>query len=170
MALEKAHPKRWSVIAKLHGGKTKTRRHENDIRKRWTTVLDPTLKKGGWSKEEDESLIALVAKYGAKEKWNSDIQRELVGGNRTGKQCKARWEFALDPAVASGEWTEEEDASLVELVRDRKGEPITLSGWAAIANAKAGGKRTNKQCKRRWTKTLDPEREMKKEAAAEAKD
>ena len=166
IALVKSLPaKQWMLIAKLHGGKTKTKRHHNDVRKRWTTVLDPSLTKGEWSKEEDESLIALVAKHGADKFWNTKIQEELVGGNRTGAQCKMRWTCSLNPALAKGDWSQEEDESLVELVEasleEKPEEPITLSGWAKIAKEKKGGSRTNKQCKRRWTKNLDPKREEK---------
>lgn len=147
--------KPWAVIASKHT----PARHMNDIRKRWETVVDPSLKKGEWSAAEDASLVKLVKMHGTEGQWNGKIQRDLLGGNRTGKQCKQRWECKLDPNLASGDWSAEEDASLITLVGEKRAlGAITLSVWAAIAREKAGGARTNKQCKRRWTKVLDPDR------------
>ena len=157
IALEKKHPRRWQKIAEVLAdvrNKVSYTRNFNDIRKRFDTVLNPNLVKGEWSKEEDEKLIALVGEFGSTKAWGTTIQAGMK--NRTAKQCKMRWECTLDPRVAKGGWSSEEDASLIELVTAAP-KPITLSGWATIAKAKAGGLRTNKQCKRRWTKILDPD-------------
>lgn len=53
---------------------------------RWQKVLNPTLVKGPWTKQEDDIIIALVAKHGPR-KW-SRIARHLPG--RIGKQCRER--------------------------------------------------------------------------------
>jgi myb proto-oncogene protein len=53
---------------------------------RWQKVLNPELVKGPWTPEEDELVIKLVQKYGAK-KW-SLIASHLRG--RIGKQCRER--------------------------------------------------------------------------------
>lgn len=53
---------------------------------RWQKVLNPDLVKGPWTKEEDEMIIELVKKYGAK-KW-SIVASNLKG--RIGKQCRER--------------------------------------------------------------------------------
>lgn len=54
---------------------------------RWQKVLNPDLVKGAWTKEEDDRIMELVNKYGAK-KW-SVIAQNLPG--RIGKQCRERW-------------------------------------------------------------------------------
>uniref|UniRef100_A0A8C7D3C6 Small nuclear RNA activating complex, polypeptide 4 n=1 Tax=Oncorhynchus kisutch TaxID=8019 RepID=A0A8C7D3C6_ONCKI len=48
---------------------------------RWTQVLDPTLRKGHWSKEEDEMLLRAVAKHGAGNWWKMR-QDKLYQKNR----------------------------------------------------------------------------------------
>ena len=53
---------------------------------RWQKVLNPELVKGPWTKEEDDLVVQLVQKYGAK-KW-SLIASHLKG--RIGKQCRER--------------------------------------------------------------------------------
>ncbi len=54
---------------------------------RWQKVLNPELVKGPWTREEDEMVVKLVEKYGAK-KW-SLIAAQLQG--RIGKQCRERY-------------------------------------------------------------------------------
>ena len=54
--------------------------------------------------------------------------------------------------------------------RLKKGETITLGGWKKISEEKKeGGKRTNKQCKRRWLRFLDPGRKISLTAPKGAK-
>ena len=53
---------------------------------RWRRHLDPSVKKAGWQRSEDELLRALVAEHGAA--W-SQISRFLPG--RTPQQVRARW-------------------------------------------------------------------------------
>lgn len=62
---------------------------------RWQKVLNPDLVKGAWTKEEDDRIMELVNKYGAK-KW-SVIAQNLPG--RIGKQCRER--CAVDNLVIS---------------------------------------------------------------------
>jgi len=152
--LHKLFGNQWTTIAKHLRGT----RNFNDCRKRYESALDPTRSKGDWSEEEDASLKALVAEHG-NDKW-AVIAKELAGGNRTSKQCRIRWMNVLDPNVAKGDtpWSMPEDASLKELVEKKGDAAITLSVWAGIAKEKKGESRTGKQCKRRWSKFLDPNR------------
>lgn len=53
---------------------------------RWQKVLNPSLIKGPWTKQEDEKLVILVQTQGAKN-W-SKIANNLPG--RIGKQCRER--------------------------------------------------------------------------------
>ncbi|XP_023255198.1 snRNA-activating protein complex subunit 4-like [Seriola lalandi dorsalis] len=53
---------------------------------RWNQVLDPSLKKGLWSKEEDELLLQAVFRHRAKNWWK--IRLEVPG--RTDSACRDR--------------------------------------------------------------------------------
>ena len=54
-------PSRWSEATKIITG-----RSGKQIRERWFNTLNPTLKKGNWSPEEEQVLIKLVTKFGSK--------------------------------------------------------------------------------------------------------
>jgi myb proto-oncogene protein len=77
---------------------------------RWLHSLSPSIKKSAWSKEEDEKLMSLYTHYGTK--W-SVIARHIPG--RTDDACSKRYREALDPALKKDEWTEAEDAKLLQL-------------------------------------------------------
>jgi len=107
--------KNWSKIAEH----VQTR--DNKMRRqRWLHSLRPEMrvvKKGKWSKEEDDQLRELVKKYtcdGAKpwEMISKDMQYK-----RNHKQCRERWMYHLNPNLRSGGWTAEEDDKLLELHR-----------------------------------------------------
>jgi len=53
---------------------------------RWQKVLHPNLIKGPWTKQEDDTVVEMVQKYGAKN-WSA-IAQHLPG--RIGKQCRER--------------------------------------------------------------------------------
>lgn len=54
-------PSRWSEATKVITG-----RSGKQIRERWFNTLNPTLKKGNWSSEEEQVLIKLVMLFGSK--------------------------------------------------------------------------------------------------------
>ena len=64
-----------------------------------------------WSPEEDARLIEFVEKYGDK-KW-SKCENEFLG--RTGKQCRQRYKFFLDPKINKKAWTDSEDQIMMKL-------------------------------------------------------
>lgn len=64
-------------------------RSEIECYRRWQKVVNPNLKKGGWTAEEDRLIVQLVDKYGPK-KW-SVIASHLPG--RIDKQCRERCVF-----------------------------------------------------------------------------
>jgi len=77
-----------------------------------------TLRAGVWSAEEDDLLKELI--QNGQKRWseiahrlNTDMHRGLQV--RSGKQCKERWNNHLNPSINRGEWTLEEDISLLEL-------------------------------------------------------
>lgn len=83
---------------------------------------------GPWTKEEDDKLREMVAKYGPK-RW-SIIAQHIPG--RIGKQCRERWLNHLDPHVKKSAWEPEEDATLLE-AQQRMG-----NKWSQIARLLPG--------------------------------
>jgi hypothetical protein len=72
---------------------------------RWNKVLQPGIKKGKWSKEEDDILIKWVKNNGAL-KWH-----KLVIEGRTSKQIRERWINNLSRSKFT--WTDELDKILL---------------------------------------------------------
>lgn len=83
-AVEKYGGKNWKKIAECLKGKTGVQ-----CLHRWQKVLNPSLVKGPWTKEEDDIIIKLVNLYGP-ENW-TQISTHLNG--RIGKQCRERFHF-----------------------------------------------------------------------------
>ncbi|XP_072521117.1 snRNA-activating protein complex subunit 4 isoform X2 [Salminus brasiliensis] len=106
---------------------------------RWTSVLDPSIKKGPWSKEEDELLLKAVEKHGPKEWWK--IRMEVPG--RTDNACRDRYLDCLRDDVRRGAWSDEE----VELLKI-KIEKYGVGKWAKIASEIPN--RIDSQCLNKW--------------------
>ncbi|KAI0449716.1 hypothetical protein F5B21DRAFT_508865 [Xylaria acuta] len=100
--------KDWHRIAAKLPGRT-----NKDCRKRWVNKVCGSLKKGPWNKNEDESLLDAVDRYG--QRWTL-VANEV--GFRSPDQCAKRWQSNLDPNLEHGGWTIEEDELLLSLVRE----------------------------------------------------
>jgi hypothetical protein len=139
----------WDLVAALVPGRTKSQ-----CKSRWVGALDPIVgrasssRKGKWTEIEDSELKDAVQTLGD-EDW--DAIAVLVPG-RTRKQCKYRWNDAVDPCIvltggSKGKWAEDEDRKLNDGVQTHGDK-----SWALIAMMVPG--RTKKQCWDRWKKTL----------------
>ncbi|KAM4662649.1 snRNA-activating protein complex subunit 4 isoform 2-T2 [Discoglossus pictus] len=106
---------------------------------RWSKSLDPNLKKGYWSKSEDELLLKAISKHGERN-WYK-IRLEVPG--RTDMQCRERYIKGLHADLKKGKWSTEEKQKLVDLV-----EKYGVGRWTKIASELTH--RTGSQCLSKW--------------------
>ncbi|KAI9679318.1 MAG: Pre-mRNA-splicing factor cef1 [Caeruleum heppii] len=102
----------------------------------------PVVKGGVWTNVEDEILKAAISKYGL----NQWARVSSLLARKTPKQCKARWNEWLDPAIRKIEWSKEEDEKLLHLAK------LMPTQWRTIAPIVG---RTATQCLERYQKLLD---------------
>uniref|UniRef100_A0A669EUK1 Small nuclear RNA activating complex, polypeptide 4 n=1 Tax=Oreochromis niloticus TaxID=8128 RepID=A0A669EUK1_ORENI len=114
---------------------------------RWNQVLDPSLKRGPWTKQEDKLLLQAVARHGEKNWWK--IRLEVPG--RTDGGCRDRYYDCLKAGTKRGPFDRKERELLLELV-----EKHGVGHWAKIASEIPN--RIDAQCMRTW-------RQMSKKAA-----
>ncbi|XP_069871160.1 snRNA-activating protein complex subunit 4 isoform X2 [Dipodomys merriami] len=106
---------------------------------RWTKSLDPSLKKGFWTPEEDAKLLQAVAKYGEQD-WFK-IREEVPG--RSDAQCRDRYLRRLHFSLKKGRWNAKEEEQLIELI-----EKYGVGHWAKIASELPH--RSGSQCLSKW--------------------
>nr|XP_027185992.1 transcription factor MYB13-like [Cicer arietinum] len=70
------------------------------------------LKRGTWTQEEDKKLIDYVTRYGH---WNWRLLPKFAGLARCGKSCRLRWLNYLSPNLKRGNFTLEEEETIVKL-------------------------------------------------------
>jgi hypothetical protein len=127
----------WKALESQFPGKTSQQLFE-----RWTKVIDPVLLKGSWTRQEDEVILNFVHVHGCKT-WTK-LAKMLPG--RIGKQCRERWMNHLNPDLCRDQWTEEEDARLMDLHREFGNK------WSRIAEHLPG--RADNMVKNRWYSIL----------------
>ena len=104
----------------------------------------------GWSKEEDDRLTEVMKKYKNPKDWEPVANEH--GFNKTAKECHERWIRYLKPGVRKGQWTDQEDAIVVEAVSASSEQPFTR--WSDLAQKLPG--RVGKQIRDRWVNHLNP--------------
>ncbi|XP_064458670.1 snRNA-activating protein complex subunit 4-like isoform X2 [Ornithodoros turicata] len=109
----------WSQVAYHMEGRTRTQLYY-----RWERALNPLLRRGKWSREEDVMLIAAVQAHGRR--WTR-VKDFLPG--RTANQCRERYVNSFSGNYVFGHWSAEEDAKLIDLV-----EKYGPGKWALISS------------------------------------
>ncbi|RID54799.1 hypothetical protein BRARA_G02092 [Brassica rapa] len=97
------------------------------------------VKRGPWSPEEDLKLISFIQKFGH-ENWRSLPKQS--GLLRCGKSCRLRWINYLRPDVKRGNFTAEEEETIIKLHQNYGNK------WSRIASQLPG--RTDNEIKNVW--------------------
>jgi hypothetical protein len=132
------------------------RRTYHQCQKRMKNVLASDIRRGNWSKEEEEVLVKLYEKLGDKwEKISEGMPPDEDGRRRTGTQCRERMKNALASDIRRGDWTQEEDEALVRLYEELGKQWVKISeGMPADED---GNRRTYYQCRDRIRRVLVPD-------------
>ncbi|KAJ6910049.1 hypothetical protein NC652_020910 [Populus alba x Populus x berolinensis] len=101
------------------------------------------LKKGPWTPEEDQKLLAYVEEHGHGS-WQALPAK--AGLQRCGKSCRLRWTNYLRPDIKRGKFNLQEEQSIIQL------HALLGNRWSAIATHLP--KRTDNEIKNYWNTHL----------------
>ncbi|GMT33662.1 hypothetical protein PFISCL1PPCAC_24959, partial [Pristionchus fissidentatus] len=134
----------WSTIAMVH---FKGHRTPSSIKLKWINDQCPQVSKEPWSAAEVKKLAQLANTE--RPSWNSVACN--LGTKRTPWQCFEKYRSEIASEILKREWTEDEDAKLMELAHS-----LQLNGaiqWDKVTYHMGG--RTRQQCRTRYLRTLD---------------
>lgn len=101
------------------------------------------LKKGPWTPEEDQKLVAYIQEHGHGS-WRALPQK--AGLLRCGKSCRLRWANYLRPDIKRGKFSAQEEQTIIQL------HALLGNRWSAIATHLP--KRTDNEIKNYWNTHL----------------
>ncbi|XP_073018924.1 LOW QUALITY PROTEIN: transcription factor MYB16-like [Primulina eburnea] len=101
------------------------------------------LKKGPWTSEEDQKLLAYIEQHGHGS-WRALPTK--AGLQRCGKSCRLRWTNYLRPDIKRGKFSLQEEQSIIQL------HALLGNRWSAIATHLP--KRTDNEIKNYWNTHL----------------
>ncbi|KAJ4745994.1 MYB-related transcription factor [Rhynchospora pubera] len=101
------------------------------------------LKKGPWTPEEDQKLLAYIEEHGHGS-WRALPAK--AGLQRCGKSCRLRWTNYLRPDIKRGKFTMQEEQTIIQL------HALLGNRWSAIATHLP--KRTDNEIKNYWNTHL----------------
>ncbi|XWS30236.1 hypothetical protein CRYUN_Cryun24cG0099400 [Craigia yunnanensis] len=101
------------------------------------------LKKGPWTSEEDQKLLAYIEEHGYGS-WRALPAK--AGLQRCGKSCRLRWANYLRPDIKRGEFSLQEEQTIIQL------HALLGNRWSAIATHLP--KRTDNEIKNYWNTHL----------------
>jgi hypothetical protein len=105
---------------------------------------------GTWTAADDAALMELMKKVKSPENWEP-IAKKLDRG-KSPRDIQERWTRFLKPGSRKGQWTEEEDAIVIDAVGNSVEDPFTR--WSDLAQRLPG--RVGKQVRDRWVNHLNP--------------
>ena len=109
--------KKWRHIAGHFTKKSKLECYTRFIQ------INPKIKKGKWSQEEDDHIVNLVKEHSYDWAKISNIIK-----NRTSKQIRSRYIYYLDTGLNKSEFTKEEDELVKKLF------PVFKTNWTKYIN------------------------------------
>ncbi|GKV08755.1 hypothetical protein SLEP1_g20347 [Rubroshorea leprosula] len=101
------------------------------------------LKKGPWTPEEDQKLLAYIEEHGHGS-WRALPLK--AGLQRCGKSCRLRWTNYLRPDIKRGKFSQQEEQTIIQL------HALLGNRWSAIATHLP--KRTDNEIKNYWNTHL----------------
>ncbi|CAN6287825.1 unnamed protein product [Urochloa humidicola] len=117
------------------------------------------MKKGKWSKEEDNLIKNHIEKYGIGRSWQA--LSNTLGLQRCGRSCRSRWLNYLRPGLKHGNFTPAEERIICDMYSKRG------SCWSVIAAQLPG--RTDLAIKNYWNSTLKKKFPAARTSAAAAR-
>ena len=105
-----------------------------------------------WTKEDDIRLTEIMKKHKKPLTREWEIIADELAIGRSAKECHDRWIRYVKPGARKGQWTDQEDAIVMEAVITSSEQPFTR--WTDLAQQLPG--RVGKQIRDRWVNHLNP--------------